>query len=811
MLVLGSWLKEFVPFDAPYEEVAEALTMAGLEVEGIFNAFPGIREGVLSCLVERIRPIKGSSRLVVARCFDGKEKRTVVCGAPNVREGMIAPLVLPGTELPGGPTIEEREIMGTLSQGMLCSKRELLVGDDASGIWDLSGQGIDRPGVPLGEFYLLDDTVLEVGITPNRADCLSVLGIAREVKSLFGSSLEMESLLESAAKGRGAPSSFPVTIEALESCRRYMGTIIRGVRVGESPSWLKFKLLSVGVRPINNVVDITNYCLFELGQPLHAFDLDFLEGPEIRVRMAQEGETIETLDHKVKRLSGSMLVIADALRPVAVAGVMGGADSEVSDRTKAILLESAWFEPNQVGRTAKALRLSTEASYRFERRVDPEMVPVALRRAADLISKIAGGVIEGEVDVYPLPYEPRTVTFRPERIRMLSGLDVGDAEQVSILEGIGFERVLDEKAADHIAVKVPSFRFDVQEEVDIVEEVARLKGLEAIPTLSPVRDLIPNRLHEPMVELIGELKDALIEQGVFEAISYSFVSMGELVSLGFPEEHKTTRVIKLLNPIAEDQSVMRTSLVPSLLQAVSRNLSRKNVDLRLFEQGRCFFQDPSVPTGAREEEMLMCVFAGKRFPRGWAWSHEDVDVYDVKGVLDYCLRRLRVSGWSVDQSADALPYYSRDCFSSVISEDGSVIGCLGRLSHRCLSFWDIDVPVYALELFLEELVKVQRRPRSMESLPRFPASSRDAAFIVREEVTYEEIMGFIQGRDVEYLEEVYLFDLYRGKPIPKGRKSMAFRFRYRAKDRTLTDDEVSRIHGSLIEGILRRFGAEIRA
>lgn len=813
MLCLGSWLKEFVSLNqgVSYQEVADALTMAGLEVEGVYEAFGDLKRGVISCVVEEVSELKGSRKLKLTRCFDGKEKRTIVCGAPNVKPGMIAPLALPGTALPNGIVIEEKEIMGVTSQGMLASMQELLLGEDGSGIWDLSSLGVDTAGVPLGEFYDLDDWVLEIGITPNRADCLSVLGISREVSALFSSSLNLAPIIESAERGRGKDTDFPVTIEAPEFCMRYMATVISGVKVQESPAWLKFKLLSMGIRPINNVVDCTNLCLLELGQPLHAFDLNLLKGPEIKVRRARDGETIETLDHKVRTLTSDMLVIADRERAVAVAGIMGGANSEVSENTHDVLLESAWFEPNQIRRTRKALKLNTEASYRFERWVDPKNVEIALRRCADLITIVAGGEIQGEVDSYPRPYRDRTARFRPERIRRLSGVAIEDQEQIDLLDRVGFKQVEGPNEAGVVEVSVPSFRFDVSEEIDIVEEIARLKGFSEIPTLSPRGDIVQSSVQAPMIDFIRTIKDIFIEQGVFEIISYSFCSRRELDALGFPEGHEIREPISILNPLTEEHSVMRTSLVPSLLQAVRRNIARKNLNLRLFEQGRCFFKDESSPTGVREEERLMCVLTGKRFPEHWAWQDNDVDVYDVKGLAENCLRKLRIKNWSFKVAEAPLPYYSDDCFAYCVTDDGSIIGCIGRISPKCLSFWDIEVPVYALELNLETLIKAPRVPKNMEPLPKFPSSERDIAVVLDDAITYGELEQFISELDVDFLEDFFIFDLYKGKPIPKGKKSVAIRFIYRAKDRTLTDEEVSVTHRTLVDSILKKFEAELRA
>ena len=814
MLVLGSWLREFVPFKESYEEVAHALTMAGLEVEGLYEAFKDLKQGVVSVVVESVEPIPGSSKLKKVVCFDGETRRTVVCGAPNVREGMLCPLVVPGTPLPGGVVVEEKEIMGVASSGMLASQQEILTGEDGTGIWDLGELGVDGPGKRLKEFFPLDDWVFEIGITPNRADCLSVLGVSREVSAIYKIPIEHTIYQDGARAGKGRETEFPVTIEAPQFCMRYMASIIKGVSVGESPVWLKKRLLAMGVRPINNVVDCTNYCLLELGQPLHAFDLALLKGPAIRVRTALDGERLVTLDGKERELTKEMLVIADSDRPVAVAGVMGGANSEVSQETSDILLESAWFEPNQIRRTRRALKLSTEASYRFERGVDPVMVEVALRRCAHMICELCGGTIEGEVDVYPRPYEPRSVAFRPDRVSSLIGLDIPGHEQVEILEGLGLRAKENSPVAqgDYIEVEVPSFRHDIREEIDIVEEVARLKGFSEIPTLSPRGELIHSFTQDEAIDFIKGLKDIFSGQGVFEIISYSFCSKRELDALGYPADHPARDPVEILNPLTEEQAVMRTNLLPSILQAVKRNFSRMNMNLRLFEIGRRFLKDNASPTGVREEDWLACAVTGKRFDEHWAWQDHEVDVFDVKGLAENCLRLLRVDGWRFIQDSALLPpYFQEQVASLCVDKTGRSLGAIGELKGEVLEAWEIERPVFYLEFDVAALMASPKRPKEMEGLPRYPASYRDVAMILDESISYGEIAQFIASRKETLLEDFFIFDVYKGKPVPKGKKSIALRFIYRAKDHTLTDEEVAEVHERLVGSLLEHFKGELRS
>ncbi len=820
MLCLASWLKEFVDFEKnglSCKDVADALTMSGLEVEGIYEAMSGLRETVISCIVKEVEEIVGSNGLKRLICFDGSSDRQVVCGAPNVEKGGIYPLMLPGTTLLDGDIIEEKEIMGVVSEGMLASSKELYIDDNGERLWDIRELGINSAGVLFKDFMPIDDRVFEIGITPNRADCLSVRGIARDLSAILNIPIDEShiKMAEEALQKDGQddlgllePSDDIISILEPEYCMRYNAIVIKGVEIRESPVWLQFRLISMGIRPINNVVDCTNLCLLEMGQPLHAFDLNKLAGQRIIVRRADDGEVIVTLDGRERELTNDMLVIADAKQPVAIAGIMGGANSEVSDTTKDILLESAWFEPRQIRKTKKALKLNTEAAYRFERWVDPDAIRDAARRCAYLITKIAGGRIVKEEERYPAPYKPRTVSFSFNQVRRLSGIeDISEKEQLSILERLGFKALGQDESRATLAI--PSYRFDIKEEIDIVEEVSRIKGFSSIPSCVPYVPLFQSIREDELTAFIGRLKDIFISQGIFEIISYSFCSPKEIEALGFGEGAQETMPISILNPLSEDQSVMRTSLVPGLMQAVKRNFSKRQRALRLFEVGRCFFKDASKDTGVREEERLMCLMTGRRFDESWAWPRERVDIYDIKGIMELVFLKLGIKGISLD-AGSPLSYYDSGVFSWIVDKNGVRLGCIGKISRDTASFWDIDEPIFALELFIEDMLSCPKSVKTMRQLPRFPEIERDIAIILDDAVTYDEIYRFISSIRPQYLEDFFIFDLYKGRPVPKGKKSIALRFIYRSEERTLTDEEVSSIHDAITEKVLKNFGAQLR-
>ncbi len=804
MLVLTSWLREFIDFEVPVEKLAEDLTMSGLEVEGIEPAMPWLKT-VVAARVKQVKPHPGRSDLKICEIEAGGHSYQVVCGAPNVKEGIVAPLALPGTELPELGEVKQAQIHGINSYGVLCSEAELLIGEDASGLMLLEKVAEDQLGTPLSRLLPVDDWVLEIGVTPNRADCLSVLGIAREVGAIYEIPLREPGLLSGLCP-EGA-QAIPVIIEDQDLCGRYAGAVIEGVDVKPSPVWIKKRLIASGVRPINNIVDITNLVLMERGQPLHAFDLDTLKGPQIRVRRAREGERILTLDGKLRELSNEMLVIADRDRPIAVAGVMGGAETEVTENTRRILLESAWFTPSQIRRTSKTLKLPTEASYRFERGVDPEGVMKALTRAAQLITKICKGAsCKGVCDEYPVKLPQKKITLRFDRVNMLLGTKLSEDYIKGILTGIGLE-IRNQEAPGKVQCLCPSYRMDLIEETDLVEEVARLYGFSKIPTEAP-RASIDAEPIDPFERLFRRTKQLLFAQGLSEVISYSFISQKEIEALCLAEGDRRKMVVRLQNPLSEEQAIMRTSLIPCLLTTTARNQARRHLDLHLFEIGMVFYATGSE-TLPEEEQRVCCLITGHRHPESWTWPQEKTDFYDLKGVLEELLKGLGIKDFGVELGTPEDPYYLVGT-SARIFIDKDLLGTIGQIDPKVLDLFEIKGDVFVFDLSFEVLLKHATDQRIFKPLPRYPSVERDAAIILSQDVPAALLLTLVKEQQIPILEDVKIFDVYTGKPIPRGYKSIGLRFKYRASDHTLSESEVASIHKPLINLILERFNARLR-
>ena len=813
MLILTSWLKKFVHFTVPVETLAEDLTMAGLEVEEIEPAYKGLAP-VVVCSVEEIVPHPHASHLQVCTVTAGEQKFDVVCGAPNVERGRLVAFARPRTVLSNGTTVESSDIYGIRSDGMLCSEDELGIGDDKTGILILESIPGCEPGNALVDVLGLSDWVLDIAVTPNRPDCLSVLGVAREVSAIYGIPLTIpkspnhsitQSLNHQITKSPNHP--IPISIEAPDLCGRYTAAVMEGIRIGPSPHWMAMRLQASGIRPINNVVDVTNYVLIELGQPLHAFDLDMLTGPAIEVRTARPGEKIKTIDGKDRELRPDMLVIADAERPVAVAGVMGGAETEVNDNTKRILLESAWFAPTQVRRTSKALKTITESSYRFERGVDPEGVIGALFRTVELIGQVTGGCLVEEInDVYPRPYRPGYLSLRPERANKLLGTGLESGQIAKFLERIGIEltHIGDEK----ISGVVPTYRLDLKEEVDLVEEIARLHGFPNIPTLAP-RAGIAARAPEPSQGLIHRIRNILSSQGMTEVISYSFMSPEEIEALGLGKNDPRMQMVSVQNPLSDDQSVMRTSIIPSLMGTVARNQARRNMDLGLFEIGTVFYANGTGELPL-EEQRIVALCTGARYPESWSWPKEQVDLFDLKGVLQGLLQALGISGWKTVLETPDAPFYLPGTSAGIVCGENFILGSFGQIDPNVLGFWDINGPVFVFELSFNALETAASRQLKFTPLVRYPAVERDIAVIVQDRLSAQDFLEYISGQAPDFLEEVRIFDIYRGKPVPKGSKSIGMRFTYRALDHTLSDHEVSEVHDPIVRSILQSYKAKLR-
>ena len=792
MRVSLAWLREWVEVPEGAEALAERLTMAGLEVEAVEPAAPAF-SGVVVAEVLEVAPHPDADRLRVCRVAAGGEPLQVVCGAPNVRPGLRAPLATVGAALPDGTRIRRARLRGVESHGMLCSARELGLADDAEGLWELPAEA--PVGEDLRRWLDLDDRVLEVALTPNRADCLSVRGIARETAALHGVPLGGPRW-EPVAAAR--EDRLPVAVEAPEACPRYLGRVVRGVDpAARTPLWMAERLRRAGLRSLGPLVDVTNYVLLELGQPLHAFDLARLRGG-ITVRLARAGERITLLDGREAALEPDTLVIADAAGPVALAGIMGGAGSAVGPGTRDVFLECAFFAPGAIAGRARRHGLHTESSHRFERGVDPAMQREALERATGLLLEIAGGEPGPVTEVVSEAHLPRrpAIAFRPQRARRLLGAELADGEMRAILERLGLACEAPGEGAWRVTP--PSWRFDLAIEADLVEEVARLHGYGRLPETplggSPVMPPVPeDRLDE------GRIRALLADRGYHEAVTYSFVP--EALQRRLDPE---TEPVRLQNPLSAELAVMRTTAWAGLLQALQRNLARQQERVRLFELSMRFSKQGSE---VKQEKTLAILAAGPAWPEQWGLdSRRPVDFHDVKGDLEALAAATGEPGaFALEAAAHPALHPGQ---SARVLRDGEPVGWIGALHPEVARALDIGVPVVLLEVALEA-VRRARVPR-FEPLSPFPAVRRDLAVVVDEAVPAARIADAVRAAAGPLLRDLRIFDVYTGPGVEAGRKSVSLGLIFQESSRTLTDEEINDVVARVVARLEEAVGATLR-
>ena len=801
-------LKKFLPgLSLLPGEVAEMLTMGGFEVEGISSSSGSATDiaGVTIARILKIEKHPRADRLSVVEVDTGKGTTSVVCGAPNLKVGMKSPFAGIGAKIRDGVEVRKAKIRGVESVGMLLSEYELGISEDHSGIMELDSESAVGVSFPRTEPGV--DTVFEVNVLPNRPDCLSHLGIAREISVLAGLPWQMPPM--DTPEGENDFSQFArVELEAPELCPRYAARVITGVRIDESPQWLKDELAQIGQRPINNVVDATNYVLFLLGQPLHAFDLHRLGGREIRIRKSRKGEKITTIDHVERSLSEGILIIADRDNPVALAGVMGGEGSEVSPDTVDILLESAGFSTGSIRNSSRVMGLDTESSLRFKRGVDPEGVVVALNYVTGLIAQITGGTIaRGVCDHYPRKPDPVHLRIHLERARNILGIPVKQEESIRILTGLDFQPVSRENG-DHIEATVPSYRFDLKEEADLIEELARVIGYDKVPPCLPVFQADPRRWNAPeqkRVELERKIRDALVHQGFHQVITYSFLSDSEN-RLFSPQ----SRAISISNPLSETMQVMRGSLLPGLLGVMAHNWRRKYANIRLFEIGRVFQHDEVDGNRLCEKNRVAgLVLESNPHPYWQDYLAQGFHFFHVKGLLENLFEWLTIRNISFLDHAH--PVFEPGNTGSIAVGPHGEIGVYGRMEKAIIDSYGVTFPVYAFECDIDPLVVFERAEIKFVPFPRHPGIEWDIAFIVDEAVTCQEVSDIIFQSDRTLIQDVRIVDLYHGKDqVPEGKKSMAFRISYLSPERTLTDDEVRIVHQKVVENIREKLSAVIR-
>jgi phenylalanyl-tRNA synthetase beta chain len=819
MLVSWKWLNELVEMRKTPEELAELLTMSGIEVEGI--EYPEIELKNLKVgLIEEIKPHPDADKLAICRLnIGGGEKVTIVTGARNVCEGQMVPVALPGAVLAGGKKIESAVLRGIQSDGMLCSAEELGIDVDKIPAAQKDGIYILPDNVSIGadvvQLLDLDDVVLELGLTPNRADCLGMWNVAREVAALTGGKLRLPDV-ETSKDGGACANMTRIEIKNGDLCDRYVGRIIKDVEIAPSPLWMQQRLMAAGIRPINNVVDVTNYVMMETGQPLHSFDYDRLEENRIVVRRAEEGEKIVSLDGQLRTLTPEMLVIADAEKPVAIAGVMGGLETEVTEQTKTILLESASFNGPSIRRTSHALGLRSEASLRFEKSVDIQQVRLVADRAVQLLCQLGAGIaVEGCVDCHPDRAQQsvqagKTITLRIKRVNQVLGTKIKPIDMEVILKSLQITFI--EKNREGWEVLPPSYRRDLEREVDLIEEIARIYSYEQIPTTLP-EGATTQGARTPEQKMRYRVRKKLVAQGLMEVVNYSFISRNQIESLGFPEGHPYGDLVIVKNPLSEEQGVMRTTLLPGLLQTVKKNINKRNKNLKFFELGKVFFAGgfPEQRDLPLEEWSLGAVVTGKR-EKSWAYGPEEYDFYYLKGVVENLLLGL---GYSAEEILFTVAHDWPGLHpgrTALIQVKGQEVGVLGEVHPLVLEKFGIEQRVTAFSLEVEKLWAEQEVSPKVLVVPvtKFPAVSRDLAILVPEDITAAAVAELIREQGNEWLKEVQLFDLYRGHQIRENCKSLAFSLTWQAPDKTLTDEEVNTFHQKIETALAERFGADLR-
>ncbi len=792
MKITYNWLKEFIDIeDLSPQEVADILTDVGIEVDSVRYAAENL-EKVVTGKITEITKHPNADRLKICQVDVGDTVLQIVTGADNVYEGAVVPVALHGSKLPIGVRIKRSKLRGVVSNGMLCSEEELGLSESSSGIMILPEE--TPIGKDIKEVLGLEDWIIEYEITTNRPDALSVLGIARELRAVLGRSVRTPDTTYEVGDFEAEDEA---SLEVLDpaACPRYEGFVVKGIENRESPLWMKVRLYLVGLRPINAVVDVTNYVMYELGQPLHAFDLDKLKGREVVVRRARDGEKIVTLDGVERELTKDDLVIADAEKPVAIAGVMGGEESGTDFNTVNLFLESAHFDPMTVRRTSKRLGLSTDSSYRFERGADIEACTFAAERALHLIQKLTGGkVAKGNLSFYPKPYTPKVIVFSPEKAVKLLGVHIPARKSAEILTNLGFTV---KKEQDYLVVKVPSWRkYDVSREVDLIEEVVRIYGMKNVVSTYPL-------MHSEVERNFGyfrvdRVKEVLSDLGLNEAINYSFIGEKLYSKFGLPVD----KLVRIKNPLSEEWVYMRDYIFPSLVQNAVNNINRNEKDVFLFEVAKVFIPGSGeLPT----ERLKLGLLITGEVPEG-LWNRREVDFYDLKGVVESLSEFLRVP--LEFKATDSYRFLHPGQSAEVLLGEKPV-GFIGKLHPDVNEAFDVKEEIFVGEVDLEELLEASKEvePR-FKPIPKFPPVMRDIAVLVDRETPVAEIEKVIRER-AKFLEKVTLFDVYEGKGIPEGKKSVAFSLTFRAPDRTLSDEEVNRILSAIMDS-LAKIGATLR-
>lgn len=810
MQVSIKWLKDYIDFTETPEQLADKLTMAGIPVENVVDPGEGL-EKVVTGRIEKLEPHQNSDHLQICTMNVGlAENIIIVTGAQNVAEGQVVPVAMVGAHLPNGMKISKGKLRGVASNGMLCSAQELkldlekLPEEQKTGIFILPS---DTPvGIPAKDVLGLNDVVLEFELTANRADCFSVFGLVREIAAITGNKPHFPEIKVNEDDNTKLNDIFSVEIADPDLCSRFSTRMLKNVKIGPSPEWMQQRLEGAGIRSINNVVDVTNFVMIELGHPMHAYDYDKITGKKLIARRAIEGEELHTLDDTSRKAKGEMLVIADSEKAAGLAGIMGGFETEITDTTTTVVLESADFYGPCIRRTARACGLSSEASGRFERGVDSETTIKALDRAAQLLQEMgACTVCEGIVDVYPNPKQANYVTFTPEQINNHLGTNIAKDVMLNIITSVGFDVTKDEN--DEITVKVPSWRNDVTCMADISEEIARLHGFDKIKSTLP-NGVSMQGTQSAKQTFIDKIKTSLSSQGLYETISFALTNEETFNKLNIPQDSPLRKAVPIMNPLSDEYPLVRTTLLSSIFDNLARNLARKNDDVALFEVGSVFFPK-ALPVTELPDEVVKIAGAitGRRNAQGWNQTNDMVDFYDAKGIIEELLANLRVTRYTVEAGTH---YAMHPGKTALFKKGRDVIVTVGEVHPAVLSAYGITKPVYIFELDATTVMKYMAKDLKYKALPKYPATSRDLAMLVDVDVNAADIEKAMTKAAGQNLTQITLFDVYTGKQVEEGKKSLAFSLTFQSNDKTLTDAEIDPAIEKIVAKLQKDFNANLR-
>lgn len=799
MLLPVKWLKEYVDIDIDIKKLADKLTLSGSHVESIISLDKGVENVVVGKILD-IKKHPNADRLVITNIDVGDEQLQIITGANNIQEGDYVPVALVGAKLPGGVKIKKSKLRGLESYGMLCSAKELGIDDNVVPKYQKDGIYILDKDYPLGmdirEVLGLDGEVIEFEITPNRPDCLSIIGMARETKATFNCKIEYPDI--SISNEYDDINDYLKKVEILDKdlCSKYYCKVVKDLKISQSPLWMQQRLMQAGVRPINNIVDITNYVMLEMGQPIHAFDLSKLIDERIYVRRAYDGEKIVSLDEVERSLTSDDLVIADGERPVAIAGVMGGLETEVIDSTSLVLIESANFDSKNIRLTSKRLGLRTEASSRFEKGIDIGLCEIACNRVCQLIEEIgAGKVVKGFYDEGTSKVDSTEIILRPERVCKLLGTQISLANMIKILEMLEFEV---EEQDEVLKVKVPSFRLDIKKEVDLIEEIGRIYGFHNIPNKPLVGKLIRGiKPYEKIVE--DKTKDILMGLGLNEVMTYSFISPKAYNMINIPNGSIKRKYIKILNPLGGDYSVMRTTIITNMMDLIARNYNYGVDRVCAFEIGNIFIPRELPLENLPIERKTLCI----------GMYGKEIDYFALKGVIDILFERLGIDEWEYLREEKHKTFHPGRA-ANIVSK-GRVLGLLGETNPDVIENYDINKRVYIAELDFDGINELANLNQRYRPLPKYPAITRDLAIVVDENTMVKDLEKMIWNLGEGLIEDIKLFDVYIGDQIPEGKKSVAYSIVYRSYERTLKDEEINKVQNSIIANLEDVFNAELRS